>query len=224
MAISSSPIQQVTATDITAGTATVVATITAPTAGNTLIAIIAINDEVQTVTSVTGGGCTWSRAVQNTGNATGHHTTEIWVGENSSGAGTTVTVTVSTTGLTRLLNVTEWSGLPLLRPAKNRAIANGSSVSPLSGTVDIADIYETLYITGIAITNDPTPSAGPTNSFTALATATASAQGLRNAYRVVTGAGSYSTGYTVATNNWSGAIASFGLLPITNINVLKLRG
>ena len=61
------------------------------------------------------------------------------------------------------------------------------------------------------------PSAGPTNSFTALTNTTVTASGtLLIAYRVVAAPASTSTGWTISTTTWAGVLCAVGA---TNIRL-----
>src|SRR5439155_25362197 len=69
-------------------------TVSAPTDGNTLVAVISTRStNVDAVSSISQSGATWSKVASTTGTA--GVTTEIWYAPNVSGAGTTVTINVS---------------------------------------------------------------------------------------------------------------------------------
>ncbi len=223
MPISASPIQQAVGRQIAAAGTITVTLAAAAAAGNNLIASVGTDDETVTVTSITGGGVTWRRIRQTTGNGTGKSTAEIWSGEASSGAGTTILVGMSVASAEKIANVSEWSGLITVTPEDQTGGTNGSSVSPSSGTTPTTTQANELCIGAVATHGTATPSAGPTNSFTNFTSGTiGSTLQLLSAYRVVSATGSYSTGWTMATNTWAGAIATFKAAAATGIPTVNM--
>src|SRR5206468_4297796 len=84
-------------------------TVTAPTSGNTLVAVISTRGAaVNQVTNISQTGATWSRVAQ-AANANGT-TTEIWYAPNVSGVGTTATIQMANSLFAAAL-VMEYSGV-----------------------------------------------------------------------------------------------------------------
>lgn len=112
-------IQESTSLSGSGGTRTV--TIATPTAGNSLV-LFALTASSGTVTAVSGAGCTWTKI-----DTLGNHT--VWFGENSSGSGTTLTLTVSNSFDTYYANCTEWSGMPSALSANGGSQRTQTSVT-----------------------------------------------------------------------------------------------
>lgn len=98
------------------GTSTAFTLASAPLVGDTLILSYGIGDCAGVISSVTGGGVTWAKAIAyndySDGCADGD--TEIWYGLASTGTSSTVTLTytASLSGCTcDGFNITEWSGV-----------------------------------------------------------------------------------------------------------------
>lgn len=189
-------------------------TISAPAAGSLLMLMITHYGS-NSVTSVSGGGVTWTK-VSNVTTSDSVYTAELWTGPNSSGSGTTITIVVSNTYDPYQTNFAEWSGLdtaPVADPSPSTntgtsATTSTSSVTPTAGK----DVL--LVACGVS-TNDLANT--PSGSFSALAASATALGGLGNgnsvfAYRLVTGAsGSYSTSWTgsVGYRTWSTIIAGW---------------
>lgn len=188
----------------TTGTAAVAVTIATPGIGNALIAYcyIAAGVNATGVSSISGGGVTWVKAQANNVSS---GTCEIWYGLNSSGSGTTVTITYGGTYGAKQAHVAEFSGLVTSGTATDGMGTNsGSNIGfnniPASGTghtatditpsagVDV--LLVALFVTGSTITVDPA-------SFTKLTTTTAGFC----YYRIVTApSGSYNASATFSSN------------------------
>jgi hypothetical protein len=186
------------------------------TAGDALILVIA--DEAgggATVSSVSGGGVTWTKAVATSSVTNGD--AEIWYGLNSTGTtgSTAITVNLSHNTNVQIADVSEWSGVSTvgaLDPSTNSN--NGSSTSitagpitpSMNGELVISDGY-TGYTGSLDNPNPPTPSAG----FTALVENSGLSGYYRGlgAYLVQGTAGSISTTWTVGSASWAAAIAAF---------------
>lgn len=194
-----------------------------PKVGSTLIMTTGMGDQTLSVSTVTGGGvATWTRLVKNAGSATSGSTVEIWEGPNSNGSNAAVIIT-TTAGIEMGANVSEWRGLFYNMPDVSVNTSVGSSVSPVSGTASTL-ASPTLVFGAAYYKNTTTPSAGPTNGFTALTnTAVTTLATLVVAYKVVASPGSTSTGWTISTSNWGGVLISFGLVNITNNNYQSVK-
>lgn len=194
-----------------------------PANGNTLIAVIATRGTISDrVSSITGGGVTWSRVTQAT-NASGI-TTEIWYGPGVSSGSKSITITQA--DLRSAAIVMEYSGL--VAPVSTDVVANttGNSTSPSTGTTASTAQSNELWIGGIGILGSTSTLSNITNSFFAVDNeVTTNATTNRNARvyaldRVVTGAGTASSGGTLsASAQWSGAIATFKAAVQTNLTL-----
>lgn len=179
---------------------TLVITIATPGAGNSLIALISA---VRPVTGITGGGVTWVQGPI-------FSQTQIWYGHNSSGSGTTITITCSTSlGNTKGANISEWSGLTNAAPqaTNTNSNASGSTVTTNSVTPSTSN---SLVIAAMSSTTANGYSSGPTNSFTRM-TPNSTNRLVEGAYQVESSIAAYSTGISLTSNqSWEAAIAAFG--------------
>jgi hypothetical protein len=171
-------------------------TVAAATAGNALRLFLSCPSGFG-ATSVSGLGVTWTRtAIANVSGGV----VELWQGENSTGSGTTLTVTYTTSYgfASSYWNLTEWSGMP------TSAVGDGgpSTSSATTASVSTASITPTasnsvLLLSGIiAISHSIT--AGPSAGWTALSVPVAPAASVPAwAYQIVASAsGSYSDTWT----------------------------
>jgi len=182
-------------------------------AGNTLIAAMADTD-ASTTFAISGGGVTWTKAVQLDDPAVG--SVAIYYGLNASGGSTSVSVTAATSGSPSspnwpvLVEVTEWSGLSGLDVAATGSNTVGASPQTVSsGTAattnpnDIVVVVGVLSHDNIGAITDGAPSGG----FTALSGASATNRAsLLSAYRAVSTTGNYSTAWT---ESWDGGGAGY---------------
>ena len=156
-----------------------------------------------TVTPVTGGGVTLTQAV--TVQIGIEENLYIYYGTNSSGG--TKTVTINGTSDNWVLEVSEWSGLANSGTLDVTGSATGTGTSPSSGNVTTTNANDLLIAFETDFSGAP-PSAGPTNSFTALNSGSLN-QPHNPAYRIVSATGTYNTGWTIGSNSWGGVIAAF---------------
>jgi hypothetical protein len=183
-------VQQVAVRTTGGGANPKVVTIATPGAGNALrLCVTQVTGF--TVTAVTGGGVTWTKLAEiDTSDAASH--AELWGGDDSSGSGTTVSITLSSTYGQVNVNVSEWSGLdtaPVQDPAPSTN--TGTSITITASTVTPTAGKEVLLL-AIGRTNGALTDT-PSDSFTALARAGADTAG-GYAYRVVASAsGGYQT-------------------------------
>lgn len=193
------------ATNTASGVASCVVTITAPNAGNALIAFIGYTSSAS-VTSVSGGGVTWVKAASDTG--TTNEGCDIWYGLGSSGVGTSVTVTMPGVNTGIQVNVAEFSGVIASSALdQTNSTAAGISTAPLSNSITPAQNNELVVALLSAGASNTT--AGPTNGFTALTQATNNGF-VAPAYIVQTTAGAVTTGWTLAASTgWNVNVASF---------------
>lgn len=192
-------------------------TITTPSAGNSLIAIVNINDSggSPNITGISGGGVTWSASDSILYHSLFSDTKlQIWYGHNSSGSGTTVTVSVtgSVGHLTQVI-VSEWSGLGNAAPESTNH-NSGNSTTPTTNSATPSSAVS-LVIGGFGFaTSSTTYSSGPTNSFTRMTPSTDAFNNwtVEGAYQIESSSSSYSTGLTLTGfgDYWGGVIAAFG--------------
>jgi hypothetical protein len=178
----------------------VVATLAAAPHPGSALVLFSANDSVS-VTGVSGGGVTWVR-----GTSGGSHAAiDIWYGLNSSGSGTAITVTYTDATGSGGVNVSEFSGVATSN-ALDVAPTTGSGIStnPTTPTAVTTNAHD-LIVGAAADTDLAATTAGPTNSFTAL-TEAANANKIVPAYRIVSAAGSYNTGWTEGNDGWDTAI------------------
>jgi hypothetical protein len=140
----------------------------APTNGNTLIAVITAAGQYEVTGQVSGiseTGATWTKAVAQ--GSQGACDTEIWYANNVSGASTTITITQAASGYMSAV-VAEYSGLAtsgvLDKTASN--YNSGSSTGDTGTTATTSQANE-LWIGGIGYDSYATSQlSSPTNGFT----------------------------------------------------------
>lgn len=127
-------------------------TIPATTAGNTLIAVIAVADNNgNRVSGITGGG-TWIKAISG-GNVNGAIEADIWYCPNISAGVTTVTVTINA-AFDMAAVVQEYSGVLTSSPVDQTAINNTTAVqtsSQTSGTAAATSCNNELWVAGFGV-------------------------------------------------------------------------
>ena len=198
--------------------------LTAPAAGNTLIAIIATRSSsasaVTGIANSNGAGLTWTRAVQTAPSTT--TTTEIWYAPVVAGAGTTVTINLSAS-LYAAAVIGEYSGLFSSSPMDVTANTSNSSsnTSPSTGTTATTTQANELWIGGIGLSRATYSLSAVTNSFASPNNAASGGgnSGAR-AYlldRFVTATGTANSGGTTTSSRWSGAVATFKTVTPTTL-------
>lgn len=162
MSISSSPVHQA----VGSGTGSPISvTITAPANGNSLLALIGINSKtsVRTVTGITGTGTSGWQSVGLTAAANGLISIEIWLGNVGAGAGTSISVTLSSSQINgACVNVSEWSGLDTATALNirndNVGTGTGPSIAPTGVNTPVAG---ELAIAAAVYANGTSPTATP---------------------------------------------------------------
>ena len=212
--MSISIVQQVPKHLATGGSPNKTITIATPGAGNTLFLALT-NVATFAATGVTGGGVTWSKVVSVT-DAVGGEICELWAGANSSGSGTTITVTYSSAYMGASdATVVEVSGMPSTLTIDP---ASGATNTGQSGTASTASITPTagnsLIIFAVASTSAGTTTITntPSGGFTALTLPTGAFVSTGWGYSIVPSAtGSYSTTFpaTPSYAHWATVIAGF---------------
>lgn len=185
-----------------------------PTSGNILIltASIRADDGASTsINSITSTNVTWSKAVEKNGNVSGSawFNDSIWEGiVNSSGAGTTVTVTLNRTPVSNadgVANICEYSGLGSAIVDKT-AFNNGNSANPDTGTTATTTQANELWIGSTTINENQST---PTNSFTLLDGAKNVNIGNGYLERIASSTGAANSSTTATSDIWFGVIATF---------------
>jgi len=198
-------------------------TVTAPTNGNTLIAVISTRSTTvaNAVSSITQTGAAWTRAVAANGTAANGTTTEIWYAPNVAGAGTSITVTLASSVYAAAV-VSEYNGVLAASSTDQSASSTNTTASTgaTTGTTATTSQATDLLIAGVGLKSSGYSLGTPSNSFTSVGSSNSTNSTATNNARVyalerfVTATGAYTTGGTVsASSYWSGAIASFKLVP-----------
>ncbi len=202
MSIPSAPTQEANNT-ATTGATTCALTISAISAGNTFFVEYFAPAGEQTVSSITGTNCTFTRQQQS---AATNHIIDLWMGVVAGGStGTSITLNFSG-ALSGTINAhgSEWTGSYTLDAHNNVAVT--TSTNPSTGTITPTSGQNQLLIG--AARRGGTFSSGPTNSFTAFTTGNAQRVA---AYLVVASTtGTYSTDWTFTTSlAWEAIYATF---------------
>src|SRR5262249_1018005 len=146
----------------TPGTSITLTFSSAPSIGNALI--LSISNQTGTVSSVSGGGVTWSKAAQSNSILDA----EVWIGLNSDGTSSTVTVNFS--GSTNAVaNCSEWSGLVTSSPVDLSANHSDSFVTGVASG-SITTTAPDLVIAVAAVGGLGAFTTGPDNGFTPMST------------------------------------------------------
>ena len=194
----------------------------APTSGNSLIAVIGTYDNSAssaiTVSSITQTGVTWSRQtseVYGSGIFSPYYNVEIWLGVVGSGAVTSVSISLS--GSSReVVDICEYSGIAA-SPIDKTAVSTGSSISGSTGTTTTTAQAQELWIGGIAVggsTSSGVSQSYATSGFTLLDGASygSSSPYTSTAFleKIVSITGTANSGTTIGSSNrWVGCIATF---------------
>jgi hypothetical protein len=207
-------------------------TITSSTAGNCLVAVIAVGSQTAALTSVVDStSTTWT--VASTGYNSGTNTRiEIWYRTNVPAGITTVTANKAATSRL-VLNVSEWSGVATTTPVD---VASGSNtgVGNASGTAHVGPSQTTTNAEDVVIQGISYPSAATVSSvgggFAAQMTSAASStsQTLQAQYRLPVATGTYQATWTLSAAIASGYAgialkAAAGATPIPPILVMQTR-
>ncbi|MFT3681079.1 MAG: YDG domain-containing protein [Ferruginibacter sp.] len=188
-------------------------TVSAPTNGNTMVAVIVTSGTTTNrISSITQTGATWVKAA-NVANTNGVET-EIWYAPGVSGAGTTVTVNGATT-LKMGAVVMEYSGVLAVSPLDRTATNSGNTNGGTTGTTAATTQANELWIGAIGMLDDAPTLGSIQNSFSSPGDIAIAGTG--NDLRVyalersVSATSTASAGGTISNNSvqWVGAIATF---------------
>jgi hypothetical protein len=183
-----------------------VSLLAAPTAGHVLVMIGA--NEHHNLSSVTGGGATWTIATQSAQNTN----VEVWLGLTD-GSSSTVTINCTTDCEAQpiWMNVSEWSGLATANALEAATAKDGIQSPATAGTVTTTGTQDLLLF---AVTNLMPDTAGQPAPGTwhglSLIQATAIDQ---HAWYGVVAAGTYAPQVTETGNAWDAAIVALRAAP-----------
>lgn len=167
---------------------------------------------VDAVSGISQTGATWQYA---SNSANSNVDVEIWYANNVSGAGTSVTISVSTSKVAA--TIVEYSGLATSSVLDQVASTSstGTGTSPSSGTTPTTNQASELWVGGLANVNTNTYSA-QTNSFTEVAESatTGGSPGTKSnsafEEKIVSATGAASVSATLSGSvEWAGTIATF---------------
>jgi outer membrane protein assembly factor BamB len=165
----------------------------APAGGNTLVLYSGVAGAA-TVSTVSGGGVTW---LNGTAVAPNSGCTEIWYGLNSSGSGTTITITYTQTD-NLVARVAEFSGILASGALDVKAGCGSTSASPATmpslTTTNANDLILSVYGTSGGNTYGAS-----TNSFSDFPTVTATNDTVGFSYKIVSSTGTYTSSRTVTS-------------------------
>jgi len=192
----------------TSTTTTITVTLdSAPTNGNLLFAVIAIDYYAGTariVSSISQTNVTWSKLKSQAGAL--YTDAEIWGGVVGANASATITITISGSHLGAVANVCEYNNLLTSDFVDKTASATGTGTSAVTGTTAQTTQADEVWIGGIC--GDYASQSNPTNGFTlldgALFNGTTSCAYLE---KFVSATGQASSGTTLsATEEYAGCI------------------
>src|SRR5581483_3331749 len=207
------PVQQ--ATGSTSASSSLVVTLPANvTSGNALVAFVSATTSTFFVSTVTGGGVSWTRITFFSDGA--NVTPEAWHGVNSSGGSATVTCTLSSS-LSAVAHVSEWAGFDLQATPlfETYARASGTSLTAGAGTLTTTTSGDLLLAaSGIS-------TAGAIGSVSAgfadlLAPSPIATLHQVVAYRANAAPGSHAPSWLLAgPASWAGVAVAFKMLAVT---------
>lgn len=182
-------------------------TISAPSAGNLLVATIGTTNTAGETTGVTGGGVTtWAELHKSA--FTNYHVA-IWWGVVDDTPTTTVTLTANNSKAWAV-NVSEWTGASAWAADTNKNRATATSTSKGSGSATPSTSGDFLHISIGFHSGGQDPSAGPTDGFTGLTQAKITSGGGTgntndSAYRIDSGAATAGNPiWTITSQAWEG--------------------
>lgn len=198
------PIQQVTSSAPIA--ASLSATLSAaPVAGHMLVMIGATPSGA--LTSVTGGGATWTRAASSTVNSN----IELWYGVTD-GSSATVTINRTNNGSTMWLAVSEWSGL-VTTTSLDVAAANDGIANPVTaGGITTTNARDLVLFAASAYAPNTygMPSPGAWTAMTGIATQVITQSAW---YRIESATGTFAPQVTQSSGGWDAVVAALRITP-----------
>ena len=206
-------------------------TVTAPTDGNTLVAVISTRGTASgQVTGISQTGAAWLKAVESV-NASGE-TTEIWYAPGVYGAGTAVTINLAASLFASAV-IAEYDGVLSVNPVDETASSTGNSTAAATGTTATTSQADELWVGGVGLPGT-TPSLGtPDNGFTLLGQGYSTGSAVNNASvyaleRIANSAGAASSGGTISGGSAGialrGVSSAPGTTTSTSLTVNKPAG
>lgn len=196
-----------------------------PNAGEDLILCFFIKGYNESISTVSGMGVTWVKAVAST-QQSDRPRCEIWYGLNSSGSGGTITFTA--TGFNEIeVEVRSATGIDATTPISGTPTSQyGRSNTASAGAMTPGNGDDVLIFSAACSNSNPAINSGPSSPFTALRT---DANGRNGYYSVASASGSYNPTYANGNNytRWGcclvafkseGAAAPEGRSRIVNVN------
>jgi hypothetical protein len=172
----------------------------APKVGSMLVLLFRNGTDANDITGVTGGGVTWVKARSWTTPTIG----DIWYGLNSTGAGTTITYTLSGVA-TQFYSAgaSEWAGVAAVNAIDgNPAPATGTSTTPTTPAIT-PKVPNELFI-GL-ISTGGSFGAGPGGGFTALSLSTNAGAG----FLIATDPAAHAMSWTTTSALFTAGAVSF---------------
>ena len=208
------------------GSATFTVTLgSGPASGDLMVltvSAVSVGSPAPTVSSVTETGVTWSKAV---GKPNNNVDSEIWYGIVSSGAGTTITISLTKGVDEAIADACEYSGLTS-SPLDRTTSTTGTTVASNTGTTATTSAPNELLVGSIAAQISPSTSQSQTtnmntNGFTLVSGNTIASVTEGYLENIVSSTGTYSSSTTLPSGTsytWAGAIATFAAAPSINLN------
>ncbi len=197
----------------------------APTAGNTLVAVVSTRGAAaDQITGIASTGAMWSRAGQSV-NIAGSSTTEIWSAPVTAGAGTLVTLT-NIVGRCACV-VIEYSGvLTTSTPVDKTAAAGATSTAAVTGTTAATTQAKEVWIGGIGCRSSAATLGAVALPFSHVANVVTTSTTPANNVRIyamesiASATGTAGTGGTLtASVPWSGAVATLKSAPAVTLSL-----
>lgn len=184
----------------------------APTNGNTLVAVLTTRGtSAGRVTGIGQPGASWSRVAQvaNSGGVT----TEIWYAPAVANAGTAITIT-NATSLRAAAVIIEYRGLLAADAIDKTANATGNSTTAVTGTTPATTQGAELWLGGIGIADGRRTLSSIGNGFSIVASPKSGSLNVDAMIyaleKIVSTNGAASSGGTLNSSDaWAGAIATF---------------
>ncbi len=183
--------------------ATLSATLTAPVAGHMLVMIG--GGPFAPLTSVTGGGATWTLATRSVTNSN----EEIWFGVTDGSSGT-VTISVGNSAKPLFMLVSEWSGLATTNTLDAAHAANGVTSPASAGS--ITTTTRDLVLVGVSAYVPDTLGTPAPGAWTAMTPVTGMIA-MQSSWYQLAPAGTFAPQITTTGTPWDAAIAALRVAP-----------
>ena len=179
---------------------------TAPAANRVLVMIGA--NVSGSLTTVSGGGATWTRAAQSLINSN----VEIWFGVTN-GTSSTVTIAKPGSAAPTWMHVAEWSGLATTNSIDTARADDGAGATITAGSITTTTTRDLLLFAATA--SSPTTFGTPTpGTWVTLQGITSTTFSQGEWYRIVTANDTFAPSVTqTGSGNWEAAVAAFRIAP-----------